>query len=154
MRLREEHKRSDDLLADERALHAKEIAEERALSDKRLAAQLAHSDAQLADERAHSAAQLQEDRLWNRRGDLYRRVNLALRRYVEHPPTSSDGTVVSAPEVVGLVNLVSEADMFASGPLADLLNQFVYDNADGDRRLELWNTFLQDARAELGVDRI
>jgi len=154
MRLREEHKRSDDLLAEERALHAREIAEERGLADKRLAAQLTHSDAQLAEERAHSAAQLQEDRLWNRRGDLYRRVNLALRRYVEHPPTGPDGTAVSAPEVVGLVNLVSEAEMFASEHLADLLNQFVYDNADSDGQLELWNTFLQYARAELGVDRI
>jgi hypothetical protein len=65
-RLREERKRSDDLLSEERALHAKEIAEERALASQRLRDQFAHSDAQLAEERAHSAAQLQEDRLWNR----------------------------------------------------------------------------------------
>jgi hypothetical protein len=141
-------------LREERALHAKEIAEERALADKRLAEQSAHSDAQLAEERAHSAAQLQEDRVWNRRVALYARVNLALRRYVEQPPTGPDGTEVPATDVVGLVNLVSEADMLASAPLADLLNQFVYDNPDSDRQLEIWNTFLNAARAELDVDRI
>jgi hypothetical protein len=49
--------------------------------------------------------------------------------------------------------LVSEADMLASAPLADLLNQFVYDNPDSERQLEIWNTFLNVARAELDVDQ-
>jgi hypothetical protein len=152
--LRDEHKRSDELLAQERALHAKEIADERALAGKRLAEQFAHSDAQLAQERAHSEAQLQEDRVWNRRVDLYARINLALRRYVEQPPTDPEGKPVSAADVIELANLVSEADMLASEPLADLLNQFMYDVADSDRQLEIWNTFRHDARAELGVDRV
>jgi hypothetical protein len=154
LRLREEHKRSGELLAEERALHAKEIAEERALTDKRLAEQFAHSDAQLEEERVHSAVQLQEDRVWNRRVDLYARISLALRRYVEGPPTGPDGKPMSAADVLGLVNLVSEADMLASKPLADLLSQFVYDNPDSDRQLEIWNTFQYFARSELGVDRI
>lgn len=142
LRLRNERKRGDDLLAEERALHAKEIVE-----------QFAHSDAQLAAERAHTAARLQEDRMWNRRVDLYARISLALRRYVEDPPTRPDGQPVSAADVLALVNLVSEADMLASAPLADLLNQFVYDSPDSDRQLEIWNSFLHDARVELGVDR-
>lgn len=153
-RLRKEYDRSDDLLAEERALHAKEIAEERALADKRLAEQFAHSDAQLAEERAHSVALLQEDRQWNRRVDLYTRINLAMRRYAEQPPTGPDGEPVPAPDVLGLANLVSEADMLASEPLADLLSQFVYDNPDSDRQLELWNTFQHSARVELGVDQL
>jgi hypothetical protein len=153
-RLREEHKRSDNVLAQERALHAKEITEERAVADKRLAEQFVHSDAQLAEERAHSAAQLQENRVWNRRVDLYARISLALRRYVEQPPTGPDGYPVSPADVVELVNLVSEADMLASEPLGDLVNQFVYDNTDTDRQLEIWNTFQQAARAELGVEPI
>ena len=154
LRLREEHRRSGELLAEERALHAKEIAEERALADKRLVEQFAHSDAQLVEERAHSAAQIQEDRVWNRRVDLYARISLALRRYVEKPPTGPDGKPMSAADVLGLVNLVSEADMLASKPLADLLNQFVYDNPDSDRQLEIWNAFQYSARSELDVDRI
>jgi hypothetical protein len=153
-RLREEHKRSADVLAEERALHAKEIAEERALADKRLAEQFAHSDARLAEERVHSAAQLLEDRTWNRRVDLYARISLALRRYVEQPPTGPDGKPMSAADVVALVNLVSEADMIASEPLTDLLNQFVYDNAESDEQLEIWGAFQQAARVELDVDRI
>jgi hypothetical protein len=153
LRLREERKRSDDLLAEERVLHAQEIAAERALADKRLAEQFAHSDAQLAEERAHSAAQLQEDRLWNRRVDLYARISLALRRYVEQPPTGPDGKPVSAADTAELANLVSEATMLASEPLADLLNQFMYDNPDSDRELEIWGTFQRAARAELDVDQ-
>ena len=62
LRVRQEHKRSDDQLSQERSLHAKEIEEERSLADRRLAEQLAHSDAQLAEERAHSTAQLQDER--------------------------------------------------------------------------------------------
>ena len=137
-----------------RWIQAKEIAEERVLADGRLGEQFVRSDAQLADERAHSAAQLQEDRVWNRRVDLYARISLALRRYVERPPTGPDGKPMWAGDVVGLVNLVSEADVLASEPLADLLNQFVYDNPDSDRQLEIWNEFQHAARAELGVDRI
>jgi hypothetical protein len=139
-------------LAEERALHAKEIAEERALADKRLTEQFAHSEVQLAEERTRSAAQLQENRVWNRRVDLYARISLALRRYVEQPPTGPDGYPVSAADVVELVNLVSEADMLASKFLARLVAQFVYDNADSDRQLEIWNTFQYSARAELGVE--
>lgn len=154
LRLREEHKRSDDLLAEERSLYATEIAEERALANQRLVEQFAHGDAQLAEERAHSAAQLQEDRVWNRRVDLYARINLALRRYIEEPPTGPAGNPMSAPDVLGLVNLASEADMLASKPIADLLSQFVYDYPDSERQLEIWNTFQYSARAELGVDRI
>lgn len=92
--------------------------------------------------------------MWNRRVDLYARVSLAMRRYVEQPPTGLDGISVSAADVVGLVNLVAEADMLASEHLADLLDQFVYDNADSDRQLEIWNTFQRDARAELGANRL
>ena len=145
--------RASRRLADERALHAKEIGDERALGEKRLAEQFAHSDAQLAEERAHSAAQLQEDRVWNRRVDLYARASLAMRRYAEQPPTGPDGKPVLAPDVVALANLASEADMLASAPLADLLNQFVYDS-DSDSQPEIWNTFQHDARDELGVDQI
>jgi hypothetical protein len=92
--------------------------------------------------------------MWNRRVDLYARVSLAMRRYVEQPPTGPDGMPLPAADLVGLVNLVSEADMLASEPLADLFNQFVYDNADSDSQLEIWNTFQHDARDELGVDQI
>lgn len=151
-RLREERKRSLDVLTEERALHAKEIAEERAIAGKRLAEQFAHSDAQLAEERVHSAAQLREDRMWSQRVDLYARISLALRRQVEQPPTSPDGRPVPTADVVALVNLVSESDMIASEPLADLLNQFVYDNPDSDEQLEIWGTF-HSLRAELDVDR-
>jgi hypothetical protein len=153
-RLQEERKRSDDLLSEERALHAKQIAEERALASQRLRDQFAHSDTQLAEERAHSAAQLQEDRLWNRRVDLYARINLALRRYIEQPPTSPDGKFVYAADVAELASVVSEATMLASEPLADLLNQFVYDNPDSERELDIWATFQRAARAELDVDRM
>jgi len=143
LRLREEHKRSDDLLAQERALHAKEIADERALADERL-----------AQERAHSAVQLQEDRVWNRRVELYARINLALRRYVEQPPTDGEGRPVSAADFAELASVASEAGMLASEHLADLLYQFMYHDADSDEQLELWNTFQHDARAELSVDRV
>lgn len=61
---------------------------------------------------------------------------------------------MSAADVLGLVNLVSEAEMLASKPLTDLLNQFVYDNPDSDRQLEIWNTFQYSARVELCVDRV
>jgi hypothetical protein len=126
-RLREEHKRSDDLLREERTLHAQEITEERAIADKRLAEKLAHSDAQLAEERAHLAEQLQDDRIWNRPVDLYARISLALRRYIEKPPTGPNGKPMLAPDVLGLANFASEATMLASKHLADLLNQFMYD---------------------------
>jgi hypothetical protein len=131
LRLREEHERSNQLIAEERASHAREIEQER----------------------AHAAAQLQEDRLWNRRVELYARINRALHRYIEQPPTGPDGRPLAAPEVPGLAHLVSEADMLASKPLADLLNQFVYDNPDNDRQLDIWNKFQWSARAELSVDR-
>jgi hypothetical protein len=153
-RLREEQKRSDDRLAEERALHAKEIAEERALADKRLTEQFAHRDAQLAEERAHLAAQLQKDRIWHRRADLYARTSLAMRRYTEKPPTGPDGQPMLAPDVLELANLASEASMIATEPLADLLNEFMYDFPDDARQLEIWDEFQHAARAELEVDRV
>jgi hypothetical protein len=154
LRLWEEHKRSDDQLAEERALHAKEIAEERALAGKRLAEQLVHSDAQLAEERTHLAAELQKDRIWHRRVDLYAGISLALRRYIEKPPTGPDGKPMLAADVLQLANLASEATMLASEPLADLLNEFMYDFPDDDRQLAIWGEFQHTARAELDVDRI
>jgi hypothetical protein len=152
-RLREEQRRSDDRLAEERALHAKEIAEERALADNRLAEQFAHSDAQLAEERAHLAAQLQKDRIWHRRADLYARTSLAIRRYIDEPPTGAGGKTLLAPEVFELANLASEATLLASEPLADLLNEFLYDFPDVARQAEIWDEFQNAARAELEVDR-
>ena len=59
---KQEGKRTDQQLANERGRHEREIADERALADKRLAEQLAHSDIQLADERTHSIVQIQEER--------------------------------------------------------------------------------------------
>ena len=61
---------------------------------------------------------------------------------------------MSAADVVELADLVSEADMHASKPLADLLNQFMYDNPDADRQLDIWGTFQNAARDELEVDRL
>ena len=153
-RLREEQKRSDDRLAEERALHAKEIAEERVLADKRLAEQFAHSEAQLAEERAHLAAQLQKDRIWHQRVGLYARTSLAMRRYIEKPPTGADGQLMLAPDVLELANLASEATLLASEPLADLLNEFMYDFPDDARQAEIWDEFQNAARAELEVDRV
>jgi hypothetical protein len=154
LRLRQEHKRGDDLLAEARDLHAKEIADERALADKRLAEQFAHSDAQLVNERVHLAAQLQKDRVWHRRVDLYARTSLAMRRYIEQPPTGPDGEPMSAPDLLELADLVSEATMLASKPLVDLLDEFMYDYPDADRQLEIWGEFQDVARAELEMDRI
>jgi len=153
-RLREEQQRSDDLLAEERDLHAKEISDERALADKRLGEQFVHSDAQLTEERAHLAAQLQKDRIWHRRADLYARTSLAIRRYTEKPPAGADGKPMLAPDVPELANLASEATLLASGPLADLLNEFMYDFPDDARQLEIWDEFQNAARAELEVDRL
>jgi hypothetical protein len=104
--------------------------------------------------REHERRLLLEERMWNRRVDLYARISLAMRRYVEQPPTGPDGKPVTAADVAELADLVSEADMVASKSLADLLEQFMYDNADSDTQLELWNTFQHDARAELMVDRL
>jgi hypothetical protein len=104
--------------------------------------------------REHERRLLLEERMWNRRVDLYAHISLALRRYVEQPPTDPSGTPLSAPDIVELADLVSEADMLASKPLADLLNQFMYDNPDDDRQLEIWNTFKNAARAELNVNRL
>jgi len=104
--------------------------------------------------REHERRLLFEERMWNRRVDLYARISLALRRYVEQPPTDPDGEPMSAADVVELADLVSEADMLASKPLADLLNQFMYDNPDADRQLDIWGTFQNAARDELEVDRL
>jgi hypothetical protein len=154
LQLREEHKRSDKLLAEEQALHAKEIAEERVLAGTRLAEHFTHSDAQLAEERAHLTAQLQKDRIWHRRVDLYARTNLALRRYIEKPPTGPDGKPVLAADLLELANLASEATMLASEPLADLLNEFMYDFPDNDRQVAIWDEFQHAARTELEVDQV
>ncbi len=153
-RLRQDRKRSDDVLGEERALHAEEIAEERALADKRLAEQLAHSDAELAEEFANLTAQLWKDRIWHRRVDLYARISLALRRYIEKPPTGLDGKPMLAADVLELANLASEATMLASESLADLLNELMYDFPEDDRQLVIRGEFQDAARAELEVDRI
>jgi len=150
-RLREEQKRSDDRLAQERALHAKEIADERVRADKMLAEQFAHSDAQLAGERVHAAEQLQADRIWNRRVDLYARINAAFRSYLGDPPTGSDGQDLSPGDVGELVDLVTEADMVASEPVRDLVTRFTYD-ADSDGQIEIWNDFIGIVRSELKVN--
>lgn len=55
-------------------------------------------------------------------------ISLAMRHYVEHPPTGLDGVPGLAADVVRLVNLVAEAYMLASELLADLLNRFMYDS--------------------------
>jgi hypothetical protein len=104
--------------------------------------------------REHERCLLFEERMWNRRVDLYARISLALCRYVEQPPANPDGEPISAADVVELADLVSEADMLASKPLADLLNQFMYDNPDADRQLDIWGTFQNAARNELAVDRL
>jgi hypothetical protein len=104
--------------------------------------------------REHERRLLFEERMWNRRVDLYARISLALRRYVEQPPANPDGDSMSAADVVELADLVSEADMLASKPLADLLNQFMYDNPDDDRQLDIWGTFQNAARDELELDRL
>jgi hypothetical protein len=59
-----------------------------------------------------------------------------------------------AAEVFRLANLASEATMIASDPLADLLNEFMYDFLDDDRQLAIWDEFQHAARAELEMDRI
>ena len=59
-----------------------------------------------------------------------------------------------APDVPELANLASEATLLASGPLADLLNEFMYDFPDDARQLEIWDEFQNAARAELEVDRL
>ena len=104
--------------------------------------------------REHERRLLLEERMWNRRVDLYARISLAMRRYVEQPPTGPDSKPFPAADVTELVDLVSEADMVASKSLADLLDQFMYDYPDNDTQVELWNTFQHDARAELGMDRL
>lgn len=104
--------------------------------------------------REHERCLLFEERMWNRRADLYARISLTLRRYVDQPPTDPDGEPMSAADVVELADLVSEAEMLASKPLADLLNQFMYDNPDADRQLDIWGTFQNAAREELEVDRL
>jgi hypothetical protein len=60
-RIKDERKRSDELIAAEHARADRQLAEERALADERLADQLAHSDAQLAEERAAADARLKEE---------------------------------------------------------------------------------------------
>jgi len=104
--------------------------------------------------REHERCLLFEERMWNRRVDLYARISLALRRYVEQSPASPDGEPISAADVLELADLVSEADMLASKPLADLLSQFMYDNPDVDRQLDIWDRFQNAARDELEVDRL
>ncbi len=104
--------------------------------------------------REHERRLLFEERMWNRRVGLYARISLALRRYVEQPPTDIDGEPIPAADVVDLADLVSEAEMLASEPLADLLNQFMYDNPDDDKQLDIWGTFQNAARNELEVDRL
>lgn len=65
-----------------------------------------------------------------RRVDLCARISLALRHYAERPPTDRDGKAVPTADVARLADLVSEADMLASQPLADLLNEFMYDGPE------------------------
>jgi hypothetical protein len=88
--------------------------------------------------------------MWNRRVDLYARITLALRHYVEQPPTGPDGKIMLAADVPELADLVSEADMLASEPIQDLLNQFMYGDADDDT----WAAVRAAARDELEVDRL
>ena len=59
-----------------------------------------------------------------------------------------------APDVLELANLASEATLLASKPLADLLNEFLYDFPDDARQGGIWNEFQNAARAELEVDRV
>jgi hypothetical protein len=103
--------------------------------------------------REHERCLLFEECMWNRRVDLYARISLGLRRYVEQPPADPDGELMSAADIVELADLVSEADMLATKPLADLLSQFMYDNPDADRQLDIWGRFQKAARDELQVDR-
>jgi hypothetical protein len=103
--------------------------------------------------REHERCLLFEERMWNRRVDLYARISLGLRRYVEEPPADPDGELMSAADIVELADLISEADMLASKPLADLLSQFMYDNPDADGQLDIWGRFQKAAREELQVDR-
>jgi hypothetical protein len=91
--------------------------------------------------REHERRLLHEEHMWNRRVDLYARITLALRHYVEQSPTDPEGKPMSAADVVELADLVSEADMLASEPVADLLNQFMYNNADNATQLDIWDTF-------------
>jgi hypothetical protein len=113
------------------------------------------ANARALDAQAQATREAREhERMWNRRVDLYARISLALRRYVEQPPANPDGEPMSAADVAELADLLSEADMLASKPLADLLNQFMYDNPDDDRQLDIWAAFQNVARDELEVDRL
>lgn len=104
--------------------------------------------------REHERRLLLEERMWNRRVDLYSRISLAMRRYVEQPPADRYDKPVPAADVTELADLFSEADMIGSRPLADVLDQFMYDSPDCDEQLELWSRFQHAARVELDVDRL
>ena len=152
-RLREEHKRGDDLLARSGLCTPRRSQKSAPL----LTRGLLNSSRTVMPSSRRSVPTSQNSSRRTAYGIgasiFYARISLALRRYIEKP-TGPDGKPVLAPDVLELANLASEATMLASKPLADLLNQFMYDFPDEERQLAIWGEFQHAARAELEVDRI
>jgi hypothetical protein len=101
--------------------------------------------AAMRDAREHEFQTAREERLWHKRADLYARIAEALRAHVEAPgeqarPAAGDPS---------LAGLMSEADVFASREVADLLAQFLYSDPDDEQEIDIWGRFQSQALSEL-----
>jgi hypothetical protein len=97
--------------------------------------------------REHERRLTLDQRIWDRRIDLYTRITHTMRDHLHSPLTE----VMESPK---FASLISEADLLASPQTRDTLNRYVYDNADTQKRIDLWGEFVNVVRAELEIPAV